>query len=225
MEASRIRGGLRMRDSDRASDRGGAEAGAEGSGDEARALRLVSQFYEPTEEFARLFSVKGSALPPPFAELLDHASHMTVAMERFYGGPVSVTVLAVHDASGAAADGRDWYEREILLRAANGQVVQHGIVRIDLKRVSAEVAGQIRAGQVPLGRVLIAAGMLLEVQRVRLLRVESGPRLRAAFGPEDPGPRTAPQTFGRVAEIALDGVSAVELLEIVAPGPLPKVLP
>ena len=214
-----------MRASDRASDRGGSEAGASGAADEARALRLVTRFYDPTEEFARLCSVEGSALPPPFAELLDHASHMTVAMERFYGGPVSVAVLAVHDASGAAADGRDWYEREILLRAADGRVVQHGIVRIDLERVSAEVAGQIRAGQVPLGRVLIAAGMLLEVQRVGLLRVESGPRLRAVFGVEDSGPGTACQTFGRVAEIALDGVSAVELLEIVAPGPLPKVLP
>jgi hypothetical protein len=45
------------------------------------------------------------------------------------------------------------------------------------------------------------------------------------LGVEDSGPDTACQTFGRVAEIALDGVSAVELLEIVAPGPLPKVLP
>jgi len=190
-----------------------------------RALDLVRLFAEPGPGFATFRHVSRDEVPEPARSLLDHTSHMTVAMERFYGGPVSVAVLAVHDASGAAADGRDWYEREILLRAANGQVVQHGIVRIDLTRVSAEVAVQIRAGRVPLGRVLIAAGMLLEVQRVGLLRVESGPRLRAAFGPEDPGPRTACQTFGRVAEIALDGVPAVELLEIVAPGPLPKVLP
>lgn len=206
-------------------DRSGGDGGASGEAGDARAVRLVARFHEQPQEFARFSSVQGAALPPPFAELLDHASHMTVAMERFYGGPVSVEVLAVHEGDGAAADGRDWYEREIVLRTADGQVVQHGIVRIDLARVSPRVAGDIRAGRAPLGRVLIAAGMLRDVQRVGLLRVDIGPHLEAALGPERPGAGPARQTFGRVAEIALDGVPAVELLEIVAPGPLPKVLP
>ncbi len=199
-------------------------AADDGATDQARAERLAALFHRPPTAFARFVCVRGAALPPPFAELLDHASHMTVAMERLYGSPVSVEVLAVHDADAGAAAGRGWYEREILLRTADGRVVQHGIVRIDLSRVSAHVSGLIRAGEAPLGRVLIEAGMLREVQRVGLLRVEIGPLLEAVLGSGDAGAVPARETFGRVAEIALDGVSAVELLEIVAPGPLPKVL-
>lgn len=199
-------------------------AAEEGAADRVRAERLVALFHRPSSAFARFTAVHGSALPPPFAGLLDHASHMTVAMERLYGGPVSVEVLAFHDADGDSVNGRAWYEREILLRTADGQVVQHGIVRIDLGRVSPRVSAEIRAGQTPLGRVLIAAGMLLEVQRVGMLRVDIGPHLREVFGSTGAGTAPACETFGRVAEIAIDGVPAVELLEIVAPGPLPKVL-
>jgi hypothetical protein len=60
---------------------------------------------------------------------------------------------------------------------------------------------------------------------VGLLRVEIGPELHALLGPRSSPIVAANETFGRVAEIALNGVPAVELLEIVAPGPLPKVLP
>ncbi|MEI6239107.1 MAG: hypothetical protein WCR51_01840 [Planctomycetia bacterium] len=200
-------------------------AAERGADDRARAERLIALFHRPTAGFARVSPVEGSALPPPFAGLLDHASHMTVAMERFYKGPVSVAILAVHDLEDGSANGRTWYEREILLRTADGQVVQHGIVRIDLGCVSSRVAAEIRDGQTPLGHVLIAAGLLLEVQRVGLIRVDIGPQLGALFGPGGPDSDPARQTFGRVAEITLDGVPAVELLEIVAPGPLPKVLP
>lgn len=199
-------------------------AADDGPAGQARAERLAALFHRPPTAFARFVCVRSAALPPPFAELLDHASHMTVAMERFYGGPVSVEVLEVHDADVGVVGSRGWYEREILLRTADGRVVQHGIVRIDLTRVSARVSGLIRAGEAPLGRVLIEAGMLREVQRVGLLRVEIGPQLQALLGSSDAGAAPARETFGRVAEIALDGVSAVELLEIVAPGPLPKVL-
>lgn len=195
-----------------------------GAADRARAEELVALFHHPVAAFARFVSVQGTALPPPFAGLLDHASHMTVVMERFYGGAVSVEVLAVHDDDGGSATGRAWYEREILLRSSCGRIVQHGIVRIDLESVSAQVSDEIRARRTPLGRVLIAAGMLLEVQRVGLLRIDIGPQLRAILGPDGQEAVPARETFGRVAEIALDGVPAVELLEIVAPGPLPKVL-
>jgi len=195
-----------------------ADAGAT---DVARANSLAALFHEPAAAFARFEPVAAVAVPEPFRTLLDHASHMTVAMERFYGGPVGLVVAAVHDKS---ADDRGWYEREIILRDAVGRVVQHGIVRIDLGRVPAAAAGDIRGGRAPLGRILIAAGMLREVQRVGLLGVEIGPELRTFFVAEGAGPAPATQTFGRVAAIALDGEPAVELLEIVAPGPLPKVL-
>lgn len=196
-----------------------------GAGDSARAELLATRFHPQPARFASFRAVPGEALPQPFRELLDHASHMTVAMERFYGGPVGVVIVAEHVAGGGAEDREAWYEREILLRMADGRIVQHGIVRIDLGRVPQPVAAEIRAGRAPLGRVLITAGMLLKVHRVGLLAVDPGRELRALLDPDGPPEGDATQTFGRVAEIAVNGVPAVELLEIVAPGPLPKVLP
>ena len=193
--------------------------------DVSRAELLASRFHPQTARFARFHAVRGEFVPQPFRELLDHESHMTVAMERFYGGAVGVVVVAEHAAGGGAEDREAWYEREILLRAADGRIVQHGIVRIDLESVAPAVAHEIRAGRTPLGRVLIAAGMLLQVQRVGLLAVDPGPELHALLAPDVSPDGDAPQTFGRVAEIAVNGVPAVELLEIVAPGSLPKVLP
>lgn len=195
------------------------------AGDVVRAGRLAEIFHPQPALFARFRAVPAADLPPPFRELLDHASHMTVAMERFYGGPVGVVVVAESAAGGGVVDGEAWYEREILLRAADGRIVQHGIVRIDLARVPRPVAAEIRAGRTPLGRVLITAGLLLTVQRVGLLAVDPGPELRLLLGLNHPTDGDPPQAFGRVAEIAVNGVPAVELLEIVAPGPLPKVLP
>jgi hypothetical protein len=86
-------------------------------------------------------------------------------------------------------------------------------VRIDLRLLTAETAAAIRAEAIPLGRILIDAGLLRDVHDVALLEIEPGPHLRRLFG-------TAAPTHGRVATIDLDGVPAVELLEIVAPDSL-----
>lgn len=190
----------------------------------ARAERLVRLFHPDPRAFGVFSRVRAAEVPEPFRGLLDHASHMTVAMERFYGGAVDVVVAAVRTDGDAAAGGRGWYEREILLRSAAGRLVQHGIVRIDLSCVAGPVADRIRAGKQPLGRILMAADMLLAVQRVSLVAVEIGPEFRRLLQVESPVSDAVRQTFGRVAEITLDGAPAVELLEIVVPGPLPKVL-
>jgi chorismate-pyruvate lyase len=134
---------------------------------------------------------------------------MTVAMERRHGGPVGLRVVGERSADACGAAG-NWYAREILLVGPHGSVVQHGIVRIDLDAVGPAVAAAIRAGRIPLGRILLAAGLLLEVQRVALLAVEPGPHLRALLG------GATGSVYGRVAEIVVNGRPAVELLEIVA---------
>lgn len=177
------------------------------TGDDAvsRATALVRLFHEDVATFARLRSVTAAAVPEPFRGLLDHESHMTVAMERHHGGPVALRVVAVAD---PARGTEHAYAREILLAAPDGRVVQHGIVRIDLGAVSPAVADRIRAGREPLGRVLVESGALRTVGRVALLAVEPMRHLASLVGP-------AP-TFGRVATIQLSGAPAVELLEIVA---------
>ena len=179
----------------------------------ARAAALVTLFAKPVESFASLEPVLPSAVPEPYRSLLDHDSHMTVVMERFHRQTLALRVLARID---ERVDPAAWYAREILLVDAAGAPVQHGIVRIDLAQVGAETAARIRAATEPLGKVLIDAGLLRQVRRVEILRVEPGPRLASVMG-IDPGEKTG--TYGRVADISLSGKAepAVELLETVVP--------
>ena len=72
-----------------------------------------------------------------------------------------------------------------------------------------------------MGRILIDAGMLREVHGVRLLEIVPGPHLQTLFaglaGPSADPIAAARPVYGRVADIQLDGLPTVELLEIVAP--------
>ena len=188
----------------RASDRAAAD----------RAEELVGFFHSAAASVGEVNPVAASDLPAAARELLDHDSHMTVAMERFHGGPVGLTVLARRE------DAAGRYAREILLTRPDGpggaaRPVQYGIVRIDLGRLTPTVAAAVRSESTPLGRILLSAGLLMDVHDVALLRIDPGPRLLECLGKASP---PAPQTFGRVAEIGLDGVPAIELLEILAPG-------
>jgi hypothetical protein len=173
----------------------------------ARGRDLVLLFHPDDESFGRLQFAAPDSVPDLARQLLDHRSHMTVAMERLHG-PVRLRVVD----RGEDASGR--YAREILLLRADGRVVQHGIVRIDLSRLAVDTAAAIRAEAIPLGRILIDAGLLRDVHDVALLEILPGPHLRRLFG-------TAAPTHGRVATIDLDGVPTVELLEIVAAVPRP----
>jgi hypothetical protein len=173
-----------------------------------KALELVRLFHSEAVAFGRLTPLSSASLPALPRQLLDHTSHMTVAMERFHGGPVDLRVITRRE------DAAGRYAREIVLATAAGRIVQHGIVRIDLASLAPDSAAAIRAERAPLGRILIAAGLLCDVRDVRLLGIVPGPHLESLL---EIGPGR--QTFGRVATIGLDGSPAVELLEIIAPGP------
>ena len=171
----------------------------------ARGRELVSLFHSDQDSFGNLHAAAPERVPEAARRLLDHRSHMTVAMERAHG-PVRLRVVdRREDAAGR-------YAREILLLRADGRVVQHGIVRIDIRRLAAETAAAIRGEAIPLGRILIEAGLLRDVHDVVLLEIEPGSHLRRLFDADTPA------VYGRVATIDLDGVPTVELLEIVAPG-------
>ena len=185
-----------------------------------RAEELVRLFAEPGPGFATFRNVDRAEVPEPACTLLDHTSHMTVAMERFHGGDVRLRVVSQADSTGAQSPHSGWYAREILLETQAGTIVQHGIVRIDLSHLGPETAAAIREARRPLGRILIDAGMLRDVHGVRLLEIVPGPHLQKLFGGLA-GPRAAPiaattPVYGRVADIQLDGLPTVELLEIVA---------
>jgi hypothetical protein len=177
-----------------------------------RAATLVRLFCAP-DAFGEVRSVVPGQVPEPARALLDHRSHMTVAMERFHGCDVRLRVVAQTDGGREQEPNEGWYAREILLETPAGEIVQHGIVRIDLAQLDGSTARMIREGRRPLGRILIEAGMLRDVHGVKLLEVLPGSHLRELLRLED---HAAP-LYGRVAEIELDGRPAVELLEIVVP--------
>lgn len=174
----------------------------------ARATDLARIFCPDGAGFGRIVAVLPEEVPDVPRQLLDHHGHMTVTMERFHGCDVGLSVLSE---TTPAAEDRS-YAREILLSRPDGVVVQYGVVRIDLAAIPPAVAAEIRAGRIPLGRILLAAGLLCVVHHVSLLRIEPGRHLQEAFG--SPADTTA---FGRVAEILVAGRPAIELLEIVAP--------
>ena len=182
-----------------------------------RALDLVRLFAEPGPGYATFRGVRREEVPEPARTLLDHTSHMTVAMEGHHGVPLGLRVVARARDLGGTDDKNPWYAREILLLSPQGALVQYGIVRINLTHVDRPTAAAIRAGKIPLGRVLINAGLLREVRDVSLLEVLPGPRLASLFGRLPVPGVPAKPTYGRVAEISLGGHPAVELLEVVVP--------
>lgn len=175
-------------------------------GAQNRGRELVEVFHSSVDHFGELRPILPEQLPKSARALLDHTSHMTVAMERFHGSPVGLRVVQRTDAL------TGYYAREILLHLADGRVVQHGIVRIDLERLPPDVAAAIRNESTPLGRILLDAGLHCDVHDVQLLSIATGPWLAKLF--QAPSNAT---TFGRVARIGLAGQPVIELLEILAP--------
>lgn len=165
---------------------------------------LVDLFYDKPLKLGRFAEVDGAEMPVDYRGLLDHHSHMTVTVEKFHGGLVDVEVVDVHESP-------THYSRKILLRRqSDGQVVQFGIVRLNLSFLADDVQREIRKQETPLGRVLIENDVLRHVKLLSLWRVEPGDELRQLFERSD-----LDECFGRTALIYCNGVPAVELLEIV----------
>ena len=155
--------------------------------------------------------VPASAVPEPYRTLLDHEEHMTVTMERFHGGPVSVRVLDEKWEAGR-------YCRKITLAreperpGEDEKTVQFGLVRFDLSDLEPEAREEILAGETPLGRVLIERNVLREVELGALLKLTAGPGLAALLGMPEGG-----TAWGRLATIFTNGAPALDLLEVAAP--------
>lgn len=171
-----------------------------------RAVALVRLFEPDDRRFGRFSAAESGTVPDEARRLLDHHGHMTVTLDGAHGGPVSLRVLRAADVAGV--DGGPRYAREILLLAPGDRPVLHGVVRIDLTTVAPATAHAIRTAAAPLGRILLEAGMLCEIDDVRFVRVAPGEHLRDLWAARDH------DAYGRVARIMLDRRPAVELLEI-----------
>ncbi len=167
---------------------------------------LVRLFHDAPHELGRFEEVTASAMPAVYRELLAHEHHMTVTVEAHHRSPVDVEVLSRHSTP-------THYAREILLRRrSDRQVVQFGIMRLNLSHLSEQVRAEVESETVPLGHVLIRFGVLRSIHVASLWRVTPGPRLAEWFGLVEPR-----ITYGRTALIHCDDGPVVELLEVVTP--------
>lgn len=190
-----------------------------------RAIELVRLFHDQSEWGDVV--VESAAMDRLSRTLLAHRGHMTVAIESWIGGPVEVTVIQERRGQSAGSVGENVYAREILLTghfAGAQQLLQYGIVRIDLTTVPGPVAQLIREGRIPLGRVLISAGVHRDIQDVELVSIRVGRALSKATGQSAGGilsGRVATIRLGFEASPASDNddatVAAVELLEVLIP--------
>lgn len=170
------------------------------------ARSLAAPFFEPLALLGELEPVGEAELPADYQTLLAHHGHMTVTLEAWHESLVDVTVAGEHREP-------DSYARHSLLsRQTDGRVVQSGVMRIDLTDLPMAVRAAIEVGNCPLGRILIRANLLREVELLALWRVAAGPMLASEFGLE---PKDV--IYGRTARILVEGRPAVELLEIVRP--------
>ncbi len=150
--------------------------------------------------------VSADRVPEPYHGLLVHTHHMTVTVEGFYGDAVDVRVIEARHAG-------DFYARKILLALrGTGEVVQFGIVQIDLTFLAPPVREAILAQNTPLGRVLIQHSVLRTIRPVEFFRATPAPAMARWFGLERPEP-----TYGRLGVIYTDHKPAIRVAEILTP--------
>ena len=146
--------------------------------------------------------IAASGLPEPYRDLLVHAEHMTVTVERFHADAVDVEVLHA-ERHGAI------YRRRILLRLRRSrQVVQFGLVEVNLDCLPTEAAEEILGGCTPLGRVLIEHDVLRIIEPVGYFRTH---------WPQIWSVTPTIETYGRLGIIWSHGKQAVRVAEILTP--------
>lgn len=167
---------------------------------------LIALFFEDAQQLGEVQECEAAQMPWRYADLLAHDGHMTETVEKLFDGPVDVRVLD-------RRFDQPFYSREITLhRKEDGQIVQYGIVRLDVTFLDDDVCEEILAETTPLGRVLIEHNVMREVQLSALWDIRVGTRLAEVF--QCP---VGTRTFGRTAMIYLDGEPVIELLEIIVP--------
>ena len=99
--------------------------------DELKAL--IGLFPDDRPLIERAEHIPSAMTPEPYKTMLVHNQHMTVTMESYHKSPVEVRVLD------RRLEEDSYCRKIILLKQGTDDVVQFGIVRFDLKAVSAAV--------------------------------------------------------------------------------------
>ena len=169
-------------------------------------LEHLYRLFPNSEDCPTAWIVEGAEVPDPYQKLLVHTHHMTVTVEAFYQQPVDVKVLACR------RNGNEYARKILLALRGSGEVVQFGLVRINLGVCPAPVRDAIIEGKTPLGRVLIQNDMLRRIEPTAFLRVRLSPLMAEWLG-TTPGT----ETYGRLGVIYTGDKPAVEVLEILTP--------
>ncbi len=161
----------------------------------------------------RCASVDPHQVPPPFDRLLVHNEHMTTTLQAFYRTSVDVRV------QDQQLDGNLYRRRIVLTLSGTDEVVEFGIVRIDLAFTPPKVREEILDEKTPLGDILIRSNVLRRIEPRWYLHVSRQCPLYVGLGSE---PCEA-DVYGRVGTIYCDEQPAIELLELVTGRP-PKLV-
>jgi len=143
-------------------------------------------------------------VPSPFYELLVHEKHMTTVLSEYYGGAVALRVL------GDKLDG-DVYRRRIALTLADrNEIVELGLVRIDLRHTPRDVRAAILERHTPLGDILTRHDVLRRIEPKWFLHLAPECGLLGDIRDGLDG-----EIYGRVGTIHCNDAAAIQLLEIV----------
>jgi hypothetical protein len=170
---------------------------------------ITAPFYPRLAELGEFELVETADIPEDYQTLLAHDDHMTVTVEAFHNSMVDVQVLAEH------REGDVYARSSLLVRQSDGQVVQLGIMRINLHGLSDVVRQEIESRKMPLGRVLIRHNVMRHVRLFKLWRILPGPELVRRLALESDSRGATDCIYGRSAGIVVEGRPSVELLEIV----------
>jgi hypothetical protein len=165
---------------------------------------LCDGFFEDRSWVASCEPLEADDFPVSARRRLVHREHMTPTLKACHGQDVELRVLADR------LDG-DQYARKILLTLpGQGDVVEFGIVRIDLRFTDETVRAAILERQTPLGDIFGRHRVLTKVTPKWYLRLAADCPIVAYFAGAPP--RAA---YGRLATIHCNGDAAVELFEVV----------
>lgn len=172
--------------------------------DPVKVVRLMLAYFGDSE-VPIATAVEPGAVPAPYHSLLVHHGHMTEALEKFHGAPVTVHPYRVR------REGQ-MYGRRIDLRVSGGTPVMTGIMIFNLALVAPTVREEILRAETPLGQILIKHRILRRVSSDAYVRLGASDPLVARFEIAKPRP-----AYGRIATILCNQQPAVDLLEIVRP--------
>jgi len=149
--------------------------------------------------------LRGSELPSPYRELLDHERDMTGTLEAYWGGPLTLRALRMERAG-------DLLLRRVVLCSAE-RPVAYGAIRIQLAPFDERARELILAASLPLGAILRSEGIEHRARAVGFFRAQADALTLAGLDLAGSEP-----LYGRLAHLGDGrGRTLADVVEILPP--------